>query len=118
MLVSVDMGFLVEVIRLGLSSICSSWICCPLRCLDRCSTVLHSSDFSDCVLVILLFALFLSYFADYGPCSFLFPYTASLTDVRISRCVLDMFTYMLVVEAGFPWIPFLCVRYHCLVRTQ
>jgi hypothetical protein len=31
MLVSVDMGFLVEVIRLGLSSICSSWICCPLR---------------------------------------------------------------------------------------
>jgi hypothetical protein len=31
-LVSVDMSFLVEVIRLGLLGICSSWICCPLRC--------------------------------------------------------------------------------------
>jgi hypothetical protein len=30
-LVSVDMGFFVEVIHLGLSGICSSWICCPLR---------------------------------------------------------------------------------------
>jgi len=30
-LVSVVMGFFVEVFRLGVSGICSSWICCPLR---------------------------------------------------------------------------------------
>jgi hypothetical protein len=30
-LVSVVMGFLVKVIRLGLSGVCSSWLCCPLR---------------------------------------------------------------------------------------
>ena len=79
--------------------------------------VLRSPDFSDCVLVILLFVLLLSYFADYGPCLFLFSYAASFTDVHISQCVLDMFMYALVVEAGFPWISYPCVRYHCLVRT-
>jgi hypothetical protein len=31
-LVPVDAGFLVEVIRLGLWGIYSSWICCHLRC--------------------------------------------------------------------------------------
>jgi len=30
-LVSVVTGFFVEIIRLGLSGVCSSWICCPLR---------------------------------------------------------------------------------------
>ena len=60
--------------------------------------------------------VFLSYFADYGLCLFLFSYAVSFTDVRISRCVLDMFMYELFVEAGFPWIPFPSVRYQCLVR--
>jgi hypothetical protein len=32
MLYPVDAGFLLEVIRLGLWSINSSWICCHLRC--------------------------------------------------------------------------------------
>jgi hypothetical protein len=60
--------------------------------------------------------VFLPYFADYGLCLFLFSYAASFTDVRISRCVLDIFMYELFVEAEFPWILFQCVRYQCLVR--
>jgi len=90
-LIPADRGFLVEVIRIGLLGICSSWVCCPLRfVLDCCSTVLCSPDLSDCLLVISVFVLFTSYLQTTVLVFFNFC-AASFTEVCISRCVLDMF---------------------------
>jgi len=57
-LVSVDTGFLVEVIRFGLSGyLLLMVLLSSALCFDRCNTVLRNPNLSDCVLVILLMVI-------------------------------------------------------------